>query len=311
MKRLFNIIIILLVPILTLFLVTGCNKVEDDKLTIISTSFPGYDAAKNIVGDSSDIEISMLLKPGEEIHNFEPTPKDIINIKKSDILIIVGGESDNWIEEIINNIDLNKTKVIKLIDLTDTKDEEIVEGMETKEQEQEVDEHVWTSPINMIKIVESVKEDIIKIDSNNKEIYEKNTNNYIRKIKEIDREIREVTSSGKRNEIIFGDRFPIRYFADEYNLNYYAAFPGCSEQTEPSAKTISFLINKIKEDNIPIVFHLELTEGKIAKTIADETNTKALVFHSAHNVSQDDFNNGITYVDIMKKNIEVLKEALN
>jgi zinc transport system substrate-binding protein len=256
----------------------------------------------------------MLLKPGAEMHSYEPTPQDIINISNADIFIYVGGDSDNWIEDVLKDINTDKTKIIKLMDLVDVVEEEHVEGMEEHEEEEEeveYDEHVWTSPINAITIINKLKEEIIKVDNDNKSLYEDNSNNYTNELSNIDNEIRSLVKNAKRKELIFGDRFPIRYFVEEYGLSYYAAFPGCSEQTEASAKTITFLINKVKKDNIPVIFHIELSNGNIAKTIAEETGAKVLEFKTAHNISQDDFDAGITYVDIMKSNIEVLKEAIN
>lgn len=300
--------------IICLFVVslTGCSKDnKSDKLTIISTNFVGYDFARAIVGDN-DADISMLLKPGSEIHDYEPTPKDIINIKNSDIFIYVGGESDEWIDDIIDSIDLNKTKVIKMMDFVDLVYEEDVEGMEVEdEEEEEYDEHIWTSPINAIKIVEALSSKIIDSDNDNKSSYEENTNKYVDELKNIDSKFQDVVENSKRHELIFGDRFPLRYFVDEYDLSYYAAFPGCSSATEASAKTISFLVNKVKSDSIPVVLKIELSSGKIAKAISDETGAKVLEFNAAHNISKSDFDAGITYVDIMNKNIEVLKEALN
>jgi zinc transport system substrate-binding protein len=296
-------------------ILSGCaSKKETAKYTIISTSFPGYDFARAITKDSKDFEVKMLLKPGAEMHSYEPTPQDIINISNADIFIYVGGDSDNWIEDVLKDINTDKTKIIKLMDLVDVVEEEHVEGMEEHEEEEEeveYDEHVWTSPINAITIINKLKEEIIKVDNDNKSLYEDNSNNYTNEISNIDNEIRSLVKNAKRKEIIFGDRFPIRYFVEEYGLSYYAAFPGCSEQTEASAKTITFLINKVKNDKIPVIFHIELSNGNIAKTIADETGAKVLEFKTAHNISQDDFDAGITYVDIMKSNIEVLKEAIN
>ena len=306
---------------------TGCNKNnKNNKLTIISTSFPGYDFARAITKDNDNVEVKMLLKPGAEMHDFEPTPQDIKNIKNSDIFIYVGGDSDEWIEDVLDDIDTDKTKIIKLMDLVNIVEEEHVEGMEEHhhdeddeeheeehehEEEIEYDEHVWTSPINAITITNKLKDEVVKIDNENKELYEKNASNYVNELTNIDNEIKDIVKNGKRKEIIFGDRFPLRYFVDEYGLSYYAAFPGCSEQTEASAKTISFLINKVKEDKIPVVFHIELSSGKIANAIAKETGAKVLEFKTAHNISQKDFDAGVTYVDIMKDNIKVLKEALN
>lgn len=316
MKKVFKIMVVL-VMVFSIVGLTGCNKNDkNDKLTIITTSFPGYDFARAITKDNNNVEVKMLLKPGAEMHDFEPTPQDIKDIKNSDIFIYVGGDSDEWIEDVLDNIDTDKTKIVKLMDLVDTVPEDVIEGMEEheedeEEEEVEYDEHVWTSPINAITITNKLKDEVVKIDNDNKELYEKNASNYVNELTDIDNEIKDIVKNGKRKEIVFGDRFPLRYFVDSYGLSYYAAFPGCSEQTEASAKTISFLINKVKEDKIPVVFHIELSKGKIANAIAKETGIKVLEFKTAHNISQKDFDAGVTYVDIMKDNIKVLKEALN
>ena len=292
---------------LALICLSGCSSNNSkDNITIISTSFPGYDFVRAITKDSN-IEVKMLIKPGVEIHHFEPTPKDIINIESSNLFVYVGGDSDEWVSNLLK--DMNKDKTVKLMDLVDLTNEELKEGMEG-DNEVEYDEHVWTSPINVIKIINKLKDEIISIDSINKKLYEKNANEYIKELYNIDSEIRNIVAMSNRKEIIFGDRFPIKYFTDEYNIDYYAAFKGCSHETEASAKTIAFLINKVKEDDIPVIFKVELSNGKIANTIGKETNTKVLEYNSAHNITMDDFNSGITYIDIMKKNIEVLKEAL-
>ncbi|MCR4581554.1 MAG: metal ABC transporter substrate-binding protein [Bacilli bacterium] len=307
---------ILLVLILGIVLVTGCNikPKTANKHTIMVTNFPCYDIARALTKDTN-IEVKMLLKPGAEIHDFEPTPQDIINIQKSGMFIYVGGESDEWINDVLKDIDASSTKLIKLVDLVDLKEEEIVEGMEAEEEEneeeEEYDEHVWTSPINMITMINKIKDDVINLDSSNKDKINTNASNYIKELETIDSKIKEVVKTAKRKELIFGDRFPLRYFVDEYNIKYYAAFPGCSEQTEANAKTISYLINKVKKDKVPVVLKIELSTGNIANTIAKETNTKVLEFNTAHNITQDDFDKGITYIDIMNNNIEVLKEALN
>ena len=302
--------------ILISFFFAGCSSnSKEARFTIISSSFPGYDFARAIVKNADDVEVKMLLKPGSEMHDFEPTPQDIINIKNCDVFIYVGGESDSWIDDILDDIDTSKTKIIKLMDFVDVVEEEEVPGMEEEveegEEEIEYDEHVWTSPVNVITIIEKLKNEFIKIDKENSSLYQENADNYITQLKNIDSQIRDIVSQSKRKELVFGDRFPFRYFTDEYGLSYSAAFKGCSEQSEASAKTITFLINKIKDNNIPVVLHIELSNKNIANTISKETGAKVLEFNSAHNITQKDFDDGITYVDMMEKNIEVLKEALN
>ena len=323
MKKISKILLVFVVAVFSIVSLTGCNKNKDNenKLTIVTTNFPSYDFARAVVKDNKDVELKMLLKPGAESHDFEPTPQDIIDIKNSDLFIYTGGESDEWISDILDDIDTDKTKVIKMMDLVDVKEEEIVEGMEDEEHEEEeehhdeeeveYDEHVWTSPVNAIKIVNALRDEVVSIDNDNKKVYEDSAKEYIDKLEKIDNEFKDIVKNAKRKEIIFGDRFPLRYFVDEYNLKYYAAFPGCSAQTEASAKTISYLVDKVKEDKIPVVFHIELSNGKIAEAISKETGAKVLEFNTAHNISQKDFDAGVTYVDIMEENTKVLKEALN
>ena len=204
----------------------------------------------------------------------------------------------------------DKTKIIKLMDLVTLKEEELSLGMEGA-KEDEYDEHVWTSIANSIKFIDTIKNTIIEKDVKNKEYYEQNANQYISELNNVDNQIKRIVNNSKRKELVFGDRFPFRYFVDDYGLKYYAAFKGCSEAVEASAKTITFLINKIKEDNIPAVLTIELSNGKIAKEIASETNVKIKVLNSAHNISENDFKNGKTYLDIMKENASVLNEVLN
>lgn len=308
MKKYKKIILILIL------LLVGCTKTnQEKKINILTTNFPGYDFSRALTKNVDDINVEMLLKPGSEMHDYEPTPKDIIKIEKSDIFIYVGGESDEWVKKILKRINPKKTRIIKLIDIVEKKTEEEIEGMEEEHEhhEEEFDEHVWTSPVNAIKIIENLEKEIIKIDKENKEKYESSAKEYKNELSQIDIEIRNIVANSKRKELIFGDRFPFRYFTDEYNLNYYAAFKGCSDQTEASSKTIAFLINKVKKDNVPVVFHIELSNKKLAEEISKHTNAKVLELHSAHNISKKDFKNGVTYIDIMRKNIEALKEALN
>lgn len=303
-------IMLTLMIFLSTVLISGCKKTEEKKLNIVTVNFPSYDFARAIVKDNKDVNLEMLVKPGEEVHSFEPTPKDIINIQKSDLFIYTGGESDKWVEDIIKETKKNKTKVIKLMDLVNLKKEEITEGMEA-EDEEEYDEHVWTSLKNAIQITNKIRKEIELIDPSNKELYNKNAEKYTSKINQIDTEIKSIVETSKRKELIFGDRFPVRYFIDDYNLKYFAAFPGCAEETEASAKTLKFLIDKVKKDEIKTVLKIEMSNGLVAKQIAKETGAKVLVFNSAHNITKKDFESGKTYIDIMNQNKDVLKEALN
>ena len=308
------------------------KKNTSKKYSIVSTSFPGYDFARAVVGNNTDISVKMLLKPGAESHSFEPTPQDILAIKNSNLFLYVGGDSDEWVKKVISEIDPKKTKVLKLIDLVKTKNEEVVDGMQEDEEhdhdhkddhehdhkhshdhkeEAEVDEHVWTSLKNAKEITNKILEAVADFDQAEKKMLSENAKKYTEKISEVDEKIASMVKQAKRKEIIVGDRFPLRYFVDEYGLKYYAAFPGCSEQTEANVKTVSFLAKKIKEDKITVIFKIELSNGLIAETLSKETGAKVREIQTAHNISEKDFEAGVTYVDLMKRNLEVLKEALN
>ena len=313
---------IILAVVMIFGLLTGCQEknTETDsegKLSVVTTIFPEYDFARQVAGDNADI--TLLLKPGAESHSYEPSPADIVKIQTCDVFIYVGGENDVWVDDILEGIENKDMQVIRLLDCVDVVEEETLEGMEAEEEEAssegeeaevEYDEHVWTSPVNAMKIVDSISSTFQEVDPEHGDEYKTNGENYNNKIAAIDKQLRDVVENGNRKELIFGDRFPFRYFADEYGLECYAAFPGCSEDTEASASTIAFLIDKVKEDKVPVVLTIELSNKKIAQTIGEDTGAKVLELHSCHNVSKEDFENGLTYVDFMERNVDVLEEAL-
>lgn len=300
-----------LLLLFVIVLTAGCtlNVNEKSSKCIIVTSFPGYDFARAIVKDT-DIEVKLLLSPGVDMHDYEPTPKDMVNIENAELFIYVGGESDEWVKKVLSTTDDLYT--FKLMDAVKLLAEEIKPGMENDEEieKSELDEHVWTSPINAIKIIEDLTKKISELFPKYESIFDKNSKSYIEEIKLIDSEIRDIVNNSSKKTLIFADRFPLLYFTREYNLDYYAAFPGCAHETEASAKTIAFLIEKVKRENIPVIFTIELSSGNIAETIKKETGVKVSTFETAHNVTKKDFDNGITYVDLMKRNIKSLKEAL-
>ena len=312
------------------------NKVENEKISVVATIFPQYDFVRQIAGDN--VELKMLLKPGEETHSYEPTPQDIIAIQNSDLFIYVGGENDAWVEDILESMPDNGRKTLKLVDCVDTVEEEHVEGMkeerghdhdeddaEHEEDEadheehgqeethsvHEIDEHVWTSPLNAVKIVEQIKEELCELDPENASVYEENAEAYVAQLKELDQEFQDVVDHSKRKLMIFGDRFPFRYFAEAYDLDYYAAFSGCASDTEPSAATMAFLINKVRDENIKTVLKMELSNENIAKAIAEATNADVKEFYSCHNLTAEQFADGETYLSLMEKNVETLREVLN
>lgn len=287
------------------------------KLKVVTTIFAPYDFAKQVAGELA--EVHMLLKPGAESHSYEPTPKDMIEIGSCDVFVYVGGENDEWVEDILSSVDNPDMKTIKLLDCVDAVEEETVEGMEAEEEHEgeaeeegpEWDEHVWTDPDNAIRISEKMAEVFAEKDSGNEKVYKENLAAYSKTLKELDQKFEGIVKNGKRKELIFGDRFPLRYFVEAYGLSYYAAFPGCSGETEASAATIAFLTDKVKEDEIPVVFQIELSNGAIAKSIAEAAGVETETFFTCHNVTQDDFEAGVTYVELMERNVELLKKALN
>lgn len=288
------------------------NK-KGGKISVVTTIFPPYDFARQVAGDKA--ELTMLLKPGTESHNYDPTPQDIIKIQDADLFIYVGGESDKWVEDMLASASKKPKKIIVMMDCVNKLEEEIVEGMQAEEEEHgdevEYDEHVWTSPKNAIKISKTICEAMKELDSANEAFYEKNTNEYSKQLSSLSYDFQNVVDNGRRNTMIFGDRFPFKYFADEYGLKYYAAFPGCSSETEPSAATVAFLIDKVKEENIPVVFTIEFSSGKIADTICESTGAKKLMMHSCHNITQEQLDSGVTYIELMRNNVTALKEALS
>lgn len=285
------------------------------KLTIVTTMFPQFDFTRAVAGDKADI--TMLLKPGAESHSYEPTPKDMKKIHKADLFIYTGAENDAWAESLLKNMGSKAPKTLAFLELVDTVEEEIVEGMTAEEEEHhhddeevELDEHVWTSPLNAVKIVSAICDELCKLDAANADYYKKNAAKYIDELLTLHKSFEEVVKNANRKIFVFGDRFPLRYFADLYGLEYYAAFPGCATDVEASASTIKFLINKVKEEKIPVVFTIEFSNGKIADTICEATGAKKLEFHSCHTVSADDIKKGETYISLMKRNVIVLREAL-
>jgi zinc transport system substrate-binding protein len=318
MKR--NFLFLAGIFLIFLFLsVVGCRQVRpvriEGKINVTSVIFPSYDFVRAIAGDR--VNLVMLLPPGTESHSFEPRPLDIITINESDIFIYPGGENSKWVDRILESLgdSTGKMKILKLMDMVEVVEEEIVEGMEDDDHEEEdhspvFDEHVWTSPRNAKVIVASITEALCTQDSGNAEFYRQNAADYLARLDELDASFRAVVYDAKRKTIIFGDRFPFRYLADAYGLSYFAAFPGCSTDTEPSASTVAFLINKVRSEQVPVVFHIELSNEKMADTISEAAGVKKLLLHSCHNVTRRDFENGANYLDIQRANVENLREAL-
>ena len=272
--------------------------------TIVASNFASYDFARAVTGDAA--EVKMLLKPGAEAHDFEPTPEDIIDIKNADLFVYIGGESEEWVEKILESNNISSSKTLELMD-----DMELIEEEdEHSTEEAEYDEHIWTSPKNAIMIVQRITDKLAEINPQKVDEYTNNANKYVERLSKIDEKFQEIVSNASKNELIFGDRFPFLYFVREYGLKYTAAFPGCSEQTEADAATIARLIDRAKATNTKVILKIELTSDKIAKTIAEATGASVMEFSAAHNVSKADFEKGVTYADLIEQNTKVLEEAL-
>ena len=285
------------------------NK-DSQKLKIISTVFPPYDLARQIAGDNADI--SILLPPGSESHTYEPTAKEIIEIQNCDIFLYIGGENEQWAEKIISSNKSDSVKTVKLIDCVKTLEEaELHEEEHEEEHSHETDEHIWTSPKNEQLMLTAVYDAICEADPENKAVYTKNKDSYNEQLSQLDKAYKEAIDNAKNKTIIIADKFPFRYLAEEYGLDCYAAFSSCSDESEPSAAAMTSLISKIKELKIPVVYYLEFSSTKVADTLCSETGASSLMLHSCHNVSKEDLEKGISYVDFMKQNLENLKTALN
>lgn len=302
-------------------MLTGCGAPSskgDDKLDIVCTVFPAYDWTRNIVGDSSGVRVNYLLKSGSDLHNFQPTADDIISISDCDIFVYVGGESDAWVEDALSNARNKDMIVINLLDvLSDSlKEEEIKEGMAENnsgahEDEPEYDEHIWLSLNNAERCVSEISRQLSDADKENAQKYEDNAAEYNTLLQLLDRSLHMLFDE-KDAVMIFGDRFPFRYFTEDYGIDYYAAFTGCSADTDASFETIAFLAGKADEINADTVFAIEGSDCSIADAVVENTAGKSAeiaVLDSIQSVSEKQIGDGVTYLSIMENNYNILKEA--
>lgn len=282
-----------------------------DRLRVTVSAFPEYDFVRAVAGDLA--EISLLLPPGTEAHSYEPTPQDMARLNACRVFVYGGGESDVWLDRVLDSQGREGKIILSLMDCCALREEEVQEHMTAEEEEEEegaYDEHVWTSPVNAMVIVGAVRDALIQADPENKDAYGRNAAAYLEKLEALDAALRDLVSGAKRKLLVFGDRFPFLYFVREYGLEYAAAFPGCSSQTDVNPATLAHLIDVTEEEGIPVVFRVDLSTGKIADTIAEASGAKVLTLWSAHNVSRDAFQAGETYLTLWEKNLEALKEAL-
>ncbi len=318
----------------------------NDKIQIVTTIFPEYDWVMNILGENpADAEVTMLLDNGVDLHSYQPSTDDIIKISTCDMFIYVGGESDEWVEDALAEATNKDMVVINLLDVLgdSVKEEEVVEGMQEEEHEHdheedeeedeheheededehehaheegevEYDEHVWLSLRNAVTLVQSISDSVQSMDPDNAKTYSSNTSAYIEKLNSLDEEYKTAAQNASFHTLLFGDRFPFRYLVDDYGLDYFAAFVGCSAETEASFETITFLAQKVDELGLPVVMTIEGTDHRIAETVIQNTQDKdmqILTLDSMQSTTSRDVQNGTTYLYVMESNLTVLTDALN
>ena len=316
------------------FILTACagqgsgtaHSAVSDKLSIVTTIFPEYDWVMQILGDkAADADVTMLLDNGVDLHSYQPVAEDILKIANCDVFIYVGGESDGWVDDALKEAVNPDMVVINLLEVLgdSVKEEEVVEGMQAEEEEEEeegeeeeveYDEHVWLSLKNASVLCDAIAEGIAKADAENASVYQANNDAYKAQLSALDEQYREAVADAAFDTVLFGDRFPFRYLTDDYNLNYYAAFVGCSAETEASFETVVFLSNKVDELGLNSIMTIENSDQKIAQTIRDNTADKDQQIFSLDSMqatTSEDVKNGATYLSVMTANLEVLKQALN
>lgn len=330
-----KIITLMLVAVLAVCALSGCGTsksgedTKDKKIKIVTTIFPEYDWVMQILGDKADkADVTMLLDKGVDLHSYQPSTADIAKISEADVFIYVGGESDEWVEDVLKEAKNKKLKVINLMDVLGdkAKEEEVKEGMQEeeeehaeeakdgkKEEEVEYDEHVWLSLKNAKIFTKKIADVLSEVDKDDAKTYQANYESYAKKLDDLDKKYADAVASAKNKTLVFGDRFPFRYLVNDYGLDYYAAFVGCSAESEASFETVTFLAKKIDELGLGNVLTIEGKNHKIAKTVVDNTKNKdqkVLTMDSMQSTTSKDVKDGATYLGIMEKNLEVLKEAL-
>lgn len=330
-----KIITLMLVAVLAVCALSGCGTSKsgedknDKKIKIVTTIFPEYDWVMQILGDKADkADVTMLLDKGVDLHSYQPSTADIAKISEADVFIYVGGESDEWVEDVLKEAKNKKLKVINLMDVMGdkAKEEEVKEGMQPEEEEHaeeakdgkeeeevEYDEHVWLSLKNAKIFTKKIADVLSEVDKDNAKTYQANYESYAKKLDALDKKYAEAVASAKNKTLVFGDRFPFRYLVNDYGLDYYAAFVGCSAESEASFETVTFLAKKVDELGLSDVLTIEGKNHKIAKTVVDNTKNKdqkVLTMDSMQSTTSKDVKDGATYLGIMEKNLEVLKEAL-
>ena len=318
----------LLALLLSVLLITACfaacgkkadapDTPADDsgKLNVVCSIFPQYDFIKTIAGDA--VNLTLLLDSKTDLHSYTPTADDIMMISKADLFINIGGESDDWAEDVLSSAANNKLNVVSLLNLVDAVEEETLPGMQEEEEEAheeegpEYDEHVWTSLKNVIKIIPALTDVLCELDSGNTALYQANSSAYLAQLQALETKYSDTIGKAARKTLLFADRFPFRYLADDYGLTCYAAFSGCSAETEASFETMTFLVDTVKQQNLPFVLMIDGSDGSVAETVSRQSGADIRVLNSCQSVSPDDIADGASYLTIMEDNLSVLSEVLN
>lgn len=337
MKRIFSLLLALALSLSLCACAAPAEKADDGKLQIVTTLFPYYDFARAIAQDRADV--TLLLSPGREAHSFEPTPLDAVTISEADVFLYNGGEGEYWVESMLDAAGEHIAVASRMMDYVDALDEEYVEGMqganshdhdhehgshddhdnhdhdheedEHDSDEIEYDEHIWTSPKNAVVLCRAVCDAICKADPANEDFYRANCENYCAQLEDLDARFADLCESAPRKLLVFADRFPMLYFCREYGLDYRAAFHGCSGDTEPSLATIKFLIDKVEDEDIPVVYTIDFGTKKVAAVVSECTGAAIETLYSMQTVSRADFDAGETYLTLMERNFEALRKGLN
>ena len=287
----------------TCFMMALCGAFAEGG-EIVTTNFPCYDFARQIAGDAA--QVRMLIRPGVEVHSYEPSPADILSIGSADLFVYIGGESDVWVDGILDSFGTEAPASLKLMDSVSLLEEE-----EHDHDELAYDEHIWTSPRNAIAMVRAVEAALCEALPESADVFHANADAYAAELAEIDAALTEIVANGARKELVFADRFPFLYLAHDYGLSCSAAFTSCTAETEPSAQTLVKLIEIIQRDHIPVVYTIELSTGTIARTVAEETGVEILTLYSAQTVTQAQFDAGESYASLMWQNLEAIEKGLN
>ena len=336
MKRIISFLLALTLAVSLAACAAPAEKADDGKIQIVATLFPYYDFARAIAGDRADV--TLLLSPGREAHSFEPTPLDAVTISEADVFLYNGGEGEYWVDSMLDAAGENIAVVARMMDYVDALDEEYVEGMqgaddhdhehahgshedhdhdehddhedEHDSDEVEYDEHIWTSPKNAVVLCRAVCDAICKADPANADFYRANCESYCAQIEELDARFASLCENAPRKLLVFADRFPMLYFCREFGLDYRAAFHGCSGDTEPSLATLKYLIDKVNDERIPVVYTIDLSSQKVAEAVSECTGARIERLWSMQTVSRADFDAGETYLTLMRRNYEALKGGL-